>query len=285
MLSYILGIHDSPLDLPDLTEDLPPTIPGSIDINEAHVALGSSVRGLEVVAEQLANFDYGWRQVWHGVLCVPPSSSVMKLDHSDVRLLQWDPNMQSVEVLEELMPLDDSGTVTAWLLSKMSVLVPDYTTVCIQAQPLVRSPSLSHNEARAHSLCLWNKGVPEYCKEVPGYLPTTILLALDSLLVQQEIAPHSIPPNDLLLLTLEGTVVDENTLEEINKELKKRSRGDSSWRTTRRREQHRHQCHRSLSRELGRNLLGGVRGKRKWGGTKRKPPEIFLAAVLHRSTG
>jgi hypothetical protein len=192
--------NDSPLDLPDLTEDLPPTIPGSIDINEAHVALGSSVRGLEVVAEQLANFDYGWRQVWHGVLCVPPSSSVMKLDHSDVRLLQWDPNMQSVEVLEELMPLDDSGTVTAWLLSKMPVLVPDYTTARIQAQPLVRSPSLSHNEARAHSLCLWNKGVPEYCKEVPGYLPTTILMALDSLLAQQEIAPHSIPPNDLLLL-------------------------------------------------------------------------------------
>jgi hypothetical protein len=135
--------------------------------------------------------------------------------------------MQSVEVLEELMPLDDSGTVTDWLLSKMPALVPDYTTARIQAQPLVRSPSLSHNEARAHSLCLWNKGVPEYCKEVPGYLPTTILMALDSLLAQQEIAPHSIPPNDLLLLTLEGTVVDENTLEEINKELKKRSHGDS----------------------------------------------------------
>ena len=219
--------NDSPLNLPDLPEDLPPTIPEGIDINETHVALGSSVRGLEVVAEQLANFDYGWRQGWHGVLCVPPTSSVMKFDHRDVRLLQWDPNTQSIGALEELMPLDDSSTVNEWLLSKMPVLVPDYTTARIQAQPLVRSPSPSHNEARAHSLCLWNKGVPEYCKEVPGYLPTTIILALNSLLEQQDIAPHSIPPNDLLLLTLEGTVVDENTLEEINKELKKRSRGDS----------------------------------------------------------
>lgn len=219
--------NDSPLNLPDLPEDLPPTIPEGIDINETHVALGSSVRGLEVVAEQLANFDYGWRQGWHGVLCVPPTSSVMKFDHRDVRLLQWDPNTESIGALEELMPLDDSSTVNEWLLSKMPVLVPDYTTARIQAQPLVRSPSPSHNEARAHSLCLWNKGVPEYCKEVPGYLPTTIILALNSLLEQQDIAPHSIPPNDLLLLTLEGTVVDENTLEEINKELKKRSRGDS----------------------------------------------------------
>lgn len=220
--------NDSPLDLPYLTEHIPPTIPGGIDINEVHVALGSSMRGLGVVAEQLANFDYGWRQVWHGVLCVPPFSSVVKLDHRDVRLLQWDPNTQSIEVLEELMPLDDSGTVADWLLSKMPALVPDYTTARIQAQPLIRSPSPSHNEARAHSLCLWNKGVPEYSRDVPGYLPTTILLALDSLLAQQDIAPHSIPPNNLLLLTLEGMVVDENTVEEISKELKKRSRGDSS---------------------------------------------------------
>ena len=127
-----------------------------------------------------------------------------------------------------LMTFDDGGTVTDWLLSKMPVLVPDYTTARIQAQPLIRSPSSSHNEARAHSFYLWNKGVPEYSKEVPGYLPTTIMLTLDSLLAQQDIAPHSIPPNDLLLLTLEGMVVDENTLEVINEELKKRSRGDSS---------------------------------------------------------
>ena len=218
---------DSPLDLPQLSESLPPTIPGGIDISEAHIALGLSVRGLGVVAEQLANFDYGWRQVWHGVLCVPPSSSVMNLDHSDVRLLLWDPNTQSIEMLEELMPLDASGTVSDWLLSKMPVLVPDYTTARIQTQPLIREPSPAHSEARAHSLSLWNKGVPEYSKEIPGYLPTTIMLALDSLLAGQDIAPHSIPPSNLLLLTLEGTVVDENTLEEINKELKKRSHGDS----------------------------------------------------------
>jgi hypothetical protein len=41
------------------------------------------------------------------------------------------------------------------------------------------------------------------------------------LLEHQDIAPYSIPPGDLLLLTLEGTVVDERTMEEINKELKK----------------------------------------------------------------
>jgi hypothetical protein len=130
-------------------------------------------------------------------------------------------------MLEELMPLDASGTVSDWLLSKMPVLVPDYTTARIQTQPLIREPSPAHSEARAHSLSLWNKGVPEYSKEIPGYLPTTIMLALDSLLAGQDIAPHSIPPSNLLLLTLEGTVVDENTLEEINKELKKRPHGDS----------------------------------------------------------
>jgi hypothetical protein len=166
-------------------ELLPPTIPGGIDISEAHIALGLSVRGPGVVVEQLANFGYEWRQVCHGVGCVPPSSSVMKLGHSDVCLLLWDPNAQSIEVLEELMPLDVSGTVTDWLLSKMPVLVPDYT------------------------------------------LPITIRLVLDSLLAQQVIDPHGIPPSNMLLLTLEGTVVDENTLGGINKELKKRSHGDS----------------------------------------------------------
>ena len=54
---------DSPLNLPELSESLPPTIPGGIDISEAHIALGLSVRGLGVVAEQLAYFDYGWRKV------------------------------------------------------------------------------------------------------------------------------------------------------------------------------------------------------------------------------
>jgi hypothetical protein len=207
--------NDSPLDLPYLTEHIPPTIPGGIDINEVHIALGSSMRELGVVAEHLANFDYGWRQVCHGVLCVPTSSSVMKLDHRDVRLLQSDPNTQSIEVLEDLMPLENSDTVADWLLSKMPAFVPDYTTTRIQAQSLIRSPSPSHNEARAHSLCLWNKRVSEYSREGPGYLPTTILLTLDSLLAQQDIVPHNIPPNNLLLLTLEGMVVDENTVEEI----------------------------------------------------------------------
>jgi len=47
------------------------------------------------------------------------------------------------------------------------------------------------------------------------------------LLIQQAIAPHRIPPHNLLLLALESAVVDDKTIEEINKGLKKRARDDS----------------------------------------------------------
>ena len=126
-----------------------------------------------------------------------------------------------------LMPVDDEGNLTEWLLSKMLVLVPDYDTARIQAQPLLWAPAPSHNEARSHSLCLCKRGAfPEYCKTAPGYLPTAIRSVMDSLLQKQDIAPHRIPPNDLLFLALESTVVDERTIEEIGKELKKRAHSD-----------------------------------------------------------
>jgi len=52
-------------------------------------------------------------------------------------------------------------------------------------------------------------------------------MALDSLLEQRDIAPHRIPPHNLLLLALGAAVVDDTTIEEINRELRKRARDDS----------------------------------------------------------
>jgi hypothetical protein len=78
----------SPQEPPDFIEKCPPTIPENIDLNNLHPALGSSVKGLEVVVEQLSNFEYQWRQVYHGVLCVPPSSAICNLAHEDARLMQ-----------------------------------------------------------------------------------------------------------------------------------------------------------------------------------------------------
>ena len=45
----------------------------------------------------------------------------------------------------ELPDLIEDDTMTEWFLSKMPVLVPDYNTAIIQAQPLIRVPSVSHN--------------------------------------------------------------------------------------------------------------------------------------------